>query len=212
MRKVDVSWQNAWKHGSRESWQEVPRPHEKLTQVYGKSRRCTESQLILSVGSAAVQIVYGRSCGCMKCLRELMESTAEARKVNGSWHKIPRMYGKMLEIDGKSRCHTESRWKALWKHGKLTEGQRMHKSWRKSTQGPAQSQNVDRRSRGCTESWHKVPQSHRRLIAGTVDTRKVNRRSHGCRECWRKIPWTHGNLTEVDGCSLRVKEICQKFT
>ena len=52
--------------GRTESWQEVPQPHDKLTQVYGKPCRCTESRLMSTEGSAAAQIFYGRSRRCMK--------------------------------------------------------------------------------------------------------------------------------------------------
>ena len=64
-----------------ESWQEVPQPHDKLTQVYGKPCRCTECQLMLTEGSAAAKILL---------------------------RKITRVHEKLTEVDGRYCGRTES--------------------------------------------------------------------------------------------------------
>ena len=188
--------------------------------------------------------VDGRFCRRADCLQKFplarkklteVEGTADVQKVVETWRKVPLTYGKLIKgpvetrkVGERSHGHTKvdgSVPKVLHKHrmlygrsrGRMESSRKvpwMHKSWRKSTESPAQARNVDGSFHGCTESLHKVPQSHGKLMAGTVDTREVDGKSHGCSECWRKIPWTQRKLTEVHrrshGCTENWQKIPQK--
>ena len=120
-------------------WQEVPQPHDKLTHVYSKSCRCMESRLMLTEGSAATQIFYGRSHRCTKSWRKLMEGTVDASKVDRSWQKTHDRSDSWLKV---TKGPTNAR--------------NVNGSFRKRT-------NVDENLRKVLqlhESWRKVPRLH----------------------------------------------------
>ena len=134
--------------------------------------------------------VDGRFCSHKDCLRMFPWVHKMWTEVDGtycrrteswrSWQKVPLTYGKLSELDGKSRCHTESEWKAPRKHGKLTEG-------------PADAlklTEVYRRSCASMKCWQKVPWMQGMLMEDLVDPRKFD-------GSWRKVPRTQGKLTKV---------------
>ena len=169
--------------GRMEKWQEVPQPHEKLTQVYGKSCRCTESQLMLTEVSAVAV--------CLQKIPWIFRQHTEC------WWKVLQMHEKLTEslaatrrlteVDGRSR-HCMKSWQPVpWMHEKLTE--------------------VEVMSCGCTECWRKVPRLHGKLTE--VDRRsnsrtELFRRSHRHMKSWQNFMEDlrmHGKSTEVDGRS-----------
>ena len=147
--------------GQMEIWQEVPRPHEKLTQVYSKSCRCMVNWLMLTVG--------------LRWRRFFTEDPAGAQKVDKSWWKVLWMHGKLTEVDKKSRECTESCRNLT---GSPTAIRKVNRwtlahagNWQKLTESPANTRKVDGRSHGCTESLWKVPLTHGKFT-------EVDGRSH----------------------------------
>ena len=155
-----------------------------------------------------------RFCRRVDCLRKILPVHKMLKEVDGTatescWN-LTESPAAIRKADESPCENTESSRKVP----------RMHKSWRKSTEGPAQARNVDGSSHGCTESWHKVLQSHRKLIAGTVDTLKVEGRSHGCsewrsrglKESWQKFTEGPVDAPKIDGRFIRSTESGYKFT
>ena len=133
--------------------------------------------------------------------RKLTDGPADARKAGRSWRKVPwskeswrmlpKMHGKLREIDGRAHGRTES--------------------WRKLTEGPAAARKVDGWSRGytkccqklvewCTESWCM-------LTEGLADGPKVDGNSHECTESWWKL-----TQQEVDGKWQKVLRLHRMLT
>ena len=131
--------------GRMEIWQQVPHPHEKLTQMHGKSTDvdrkfcgrslftedgssggCVDAKKVGGI-SAATWKVDGRSRGRKECWRKLTETPAIAQKVDWRWRKVPRSYGMSTESSKNVQ--------------KLTEGPAATR--KEFTEGPEDAQKVD---------------------------------------------------------------------
>ena len=106
---TEVDWKS---QGCTESWLNVPLMYEKLTQDDGSP--ADVSWWKFTEGPADIRTFDGRSHGWTEC----GFMVPRINKVDGTWQKVLRMHGKLMEVyewsavawkgDGRSRWHTES--------------------------------------------------------------------------------------------------------
>ena len=97
------------------------------------------------------------------------------------------MYGRLLKLDWKSRCHMESWWKALRKNGKLTEGPRDVQKLTK----------VYRRSCTSTKCWQKVPRTNGKFTEDPADAQKLTEVYRRSCASWSNSPCICGNFCQL---------------
>ena len=155
--------------------------YRKLTKVVGRSCWRTKNW----------QIVYRRH----RKFTEVDRNHADARKVDGSLHKVPRMHGKLTEVDWRSSGLLEIWIKVLQMHGLLTDGPQMD----------GKLIEVDERSNGYRKSWRKVEctESLWKFLRPHEKLTDFDGRYRWYTESWWIVPWMYRRLTEVDGWTFR---------
>ena len=199
----NIHWRS-W--GCTESSQMVPRPHGLLTEVDRKSQWRTESwrkvprpHVRLTEGLSATQKVEEQCCGRTESWRKV---TSPHRKLR----KVPRPHWKLMESPTDTRKVNWSWLKVRQPQIILTTLERMRRKLSV----------VDGKSLCHTESWQKVPLTHKSwlMVPGThkqltkcpAVVRKFDRRSLVCTECWQKVSWLHRKLKQLYGKSCRCTE------
>ena len=134
-------------------WKKISQPHEKLTEVDGRSPSYTECLRKMTKGLPAhggLTEVNGGYTDGTESQWNFTEGLLVAQKVDGIWQKVTRQHGMLTEVDRRSLGHTNI-WRKLtkgfWPHRNLTVVNRRPpghtECWQKLTKGLPDAQEVD---------------------------------------------------------------------
>ena len=182
-RRCKESWHKS--PGRMESWQKFTDSPD-ACKIDVTSRGHTESSLKLTGNPVSARKVDGWSSSHSECWRKVpwtrkvdrsphrgIESWLKDSWMHGSWQMVPRLHGKLTEVDEMTSSRTNL----------FGRSYRCTKCWWKLTEGPEDTRRDD-------GNWRKLPWMHGKLTECPTDARKVD-------ASWRKVPQLHGELMEV---------------
>ena len=138
---------------------------------------------------------------CTDCWEKLTDGFTAARKIEGSWWKVPQVHRKFMKVYGRSRSHVEFWRMILLLHRKLTKIPCHTKSWQRVPRPHGKLSNFEEMSHSWMESWQKLMEGRvscmeiwQKSTEGPAYAEKVER-------IWQNIMRMHGKLTEGHGRS-----------